>query len=207
MKTKNILLILFVLISFDAFSQLKVGLRVGITSSTIKADDFTAGNYKVETLSGSKVGLQGGLMARLTIVKFFIQPEALISTSGGDVRISDISNGTSKISKQKFTKLDVPVMVGTKLGPLRLQVGPVASIVLNNAREAIDFSSTSMENKYHKATFGYQAGLGLDIKKLAIDLKYEGNLTSIGNGVKIGGENYTFDSRNKQWILGIGIFF
>ena len=210
MKTKHILLLFFLLVNLNAFSQLKIGIRAGLTSSTIKASDFTTsdGHYKVQTLSNQKVGFQGGLMVRLTIASVFIQPEALLSSTGGEVRINDLTNGTSQVNKQKFTKLDVPVMVGSKLGPIRWQLGPVGSVILNKPSEAINFSSTSIENKYHKATFGYQAGLGLDLgKKFAIDLKYEGNLSKLGNGVSIGGNNYKFDSRNRQWVLGVALYF
>jgi opacity protein-like surface antigen len=207
MKTKTIFLILCALISINALSQIKLGVRVGLTSSTIKAGDYTTSNgVHVQTLSNAKIGFQGGLMLRIKIAKLIIQPEALLSSTSGEVRVSDVT--TTTVTKQRFTKLDVPVLIGTKLGPIRLGIGPVASVILNKPSEAIDFSGTSIENKYHKATFGYQVGAGIDLgKKIAIDLKYEGNLSKLGNGVVIGGNNYKFDSRTHQWILGIGIFF
>jgi len=178
-----------------------------MTSSTIKSDDFTTSSgLHVQSVSNAKVGFQGGLLLRIKIAKLIIQPEALLSSTGGEVRVSDAT--TSTVTKQRFTKLDIPVLIGTKLGPIRLGIGPVASVMLNKPADAIDFSGTSVESKYHKATFGYQVGAGIDLgKHIAIDLKYEGNLSKLGNGVVIGGNNYKFDSRTHQWILGLGLFF
>jgi opacity protein-like surface antigen len=207
MKTKTFLFIFSALISLNAFSQIKLGVRVGIMSSTIKADDFTTNSgTHVQTLSNAKIGFQGGLVLRITVAKIFLQPEALLSSTGGEVRVSDVNS--TKVVNQRFTKLDVPVLIGTKLGPIRLGLGPVASVILNKPSDAIDFSGSSIENKYHKATFGYQLGAGFDLgKKIAIDLKYEGNLSKLGNGVVIDNNTYKFDSRTRQWILGIALFF
>jgi len=54
---------------------------------------------------------------------------------------------------------------------------------------------------------GWVLRAGVDLgKRIALDLKYEGNFSKLGNGVVIGGNTYKFDSRNRQWIFGIGIF-
>ena len=208
MKTKILFIILFTSISICAFPQFKLGLRAAITSSTLQADNFTTvDKTTVETIKNAKYGFQGGLIARLSLVGIFIQPELLLSTTGGEVRLTDASKNVKTI-KQTFTKLDIPVIVGTKLGPIRLGVGPVASVILNKPSESIDFSGQSIETKFNKATFGYQLNVGFDLgKKIALDLKYEGNLSRLGNGMKVGGTNYKFDSRNNQFILGLGLFF
>jgi hypothetical protein len=211
MKLKKVFLISFaILLSINTFSQIRLGVRAGLTSSSLRSGDFTTpdGHFQVQTLSNVKVGFQGGLMLQITLFGAFIQPEFLLSSTGGEVVIRDLqAGGTSVVENQKFTKLDIPILVGTKMGPLRLGIGPVASIILNKPSDAIDFSATSIQNKYHKATFGYQLGAGLDIWKLAFDVKYEGNLSRLGNGVTIGSNNYNFDSRNRQWIFAVGLFF
>ncbi len=207
MKTKTFLFLLSALVSLNAFSQIKLGVRLGVMSSSIKASDFTTSSgTHVQTLSNAKIGFQGGLLLRVTVAKIFLQPEALLSSTGGEVRVSNANSTT--IVNQRFTKLDVPVLIGTKLGPIRLGVGPVASVILNKPSDAINFSGSNIEDKYHKATFGYQLGAGFDLgKKFAVDLKYEGNLSKLGNGVVIDNNTYKFDSRTRQWILGIGLFF
>lgn len=209
MKIKVLFLLLFAVICVNSFSQLRLGLRAGLSSSTIKADDFTTsdGRYQVESVSNARVGLQGGLIAQIILGGFFLQPEFLLVYSGGDIRVKDIQQGTNVINTQRFTKLDIPVLVGAKIGPLHVGAGPVASIILSKPSEAFNFSEANVNSKYKNATFGFQAGAGFDLGKITLDLKYEGNLSKLGNGMNIGGENYTFDSRNRQWILAVGLFF
>jgi hypothetical protein len=209
MKTKSVFILIFAFISINAFPQfLKFGVRAALTSSTLMASDFTSSNgIKVETLKNAKFGFQGGVTARITLAGVYIQPELLLSSTAGEVRLTDASNQVQTI-KQSFTKLDIPVIIGPKLGPLRLGVGPVASVILNKPSESLDFSSQSIKSKFNNATFGYQLNLGLDLgKKIALDLKYEGNLSKLGNGMTIGGTNYAFDSRNNQLIFGLALFF
>lgn len=211
MKTKIFFILLFTSLSICAFPQLiKFGVRGAITSSTLKATDFTttgSNGTKVETLKNAKYGFQGGLIARITLVGIFIQPELLLSSTGGEVRLTNITTNQIESIKQTFTKLDIPVIVGTKLGPFRMGVGPVASIILNKPSETLTVLSQNVETKFNKATFGYQLNVGLDLgKKIALDLKYEGNLSRLGNGMTIGGNPYKFDSRNNQFILGLALF-
>jgi hypothetical protein len=208
MKKTSLILIVLLFLAWSAQSQVKFGVRAGLTSSSISASDLTVpGAYKIETLSNATVGFQFGLLSRIQISSFFIQPELLLSTSGGSVKVYDlaVSNDPGVIKDQKFTKLDIPVLLGTKMGPIRLGIGPVASMVLNSKSELTDYHNFG--NKFKTATFGYQVGLGLDIWKLAIDLKYEGNLSQLGDNVTIGGASYKFDSRAHQFILGVGLFF
>lgn len=205
MKPKSLIIIVFALLSVNAFSQIKFGIRAGLSSSSISASSVSDANYQISSLSSAKVGFQGGVMLQISAWKVFLQPEMLLSSTGGEIQVKDAT--ATKIINQKFTKLDVPVIVGKKFGPLRLGLGPVASVMLSKPSDAVDFSGTSVQNKFHNATFGYQLDLGLDIWKLAFDVKYEGNLSSLGNGVNIGSNTYKFDSRNSQWIFGVGLFF
>jgi len=204
MKLKVVLLFVLALFSLSAFCQFKLGVRAGLTSSSIKASDITAGNVQVSTLSNAKLGFQGGLILQIAVAGMYLQPEMLLSSTGGQVQVKDVNS--TVVMNQRFTKLDIPVIIGEKIGPLRLGLGPVASIVLNKPNDAINFSSTSVESKYHHATFGYQFDVGLDIWKLAFDVKYEGNLSYLGNGINVGGTNYKFDSRNHQFIFGVALF-
>jgi hypothetical protein len=49
-------------------------------------------------------------------------------------------------------------------------------------------------------TFGYQAGIGLDIGNLVLDLKYEGGMTNSINGFA----EVPTDQRQNQLILSMG---
>ena len=213
MKIKAIVFFLCAFLSVNAFSQFRLGVTAKLTSSTIKASDIVVispqdnKKYQVQSLSDAKVGVQAGLVAQIILGGFFIQPEFLLAYTGGAVKVTDITDNISKENAQRFTRLDIPVLIGRKMGPLRLGIGPVASIILSKPSDAWNFSTDNVNSKYKSATFGYQVGAGLDLWKLAIDLKYEGNLSKLGNGVDIGGKKYAFDSRNRQWIFGVSWFF
>ena len=207
MKLKMFIFSVMVLTSINAFSQIKFGVRAGVSSSTIKASDITQGNYQVSSLSNAKVGFHVGLMSQISIFSLYLQPEFLFSSTGGEVQVKDITTGATKVTDQKFNKLDIPVIVGKRFGPARLGLGPVASIILNKPSDVVEPGGTSFASKFNSATFGYQLDLGLDVWKFAFDLKYEGNLSKLGSGVNIGGTERKFDSRNSQFLLSVGLFF
>jgi hypothetical protein len=205
MKTKILFAIVFSFFCIQLFPQFKIGIRGGISSSSIKADDLVDNNIgvKLESLSDAMVGFHFGLVTQAKFMGAYLQPELLFSSTGGKVKLSDI-NG-SRIVDQKFSRIDIPVIVGKTFGPARIGLGPVASFIINSKSELTDIQG--YDDKFKTATIGYQVDLGIDISHLAIDLKYEGNLSKLGDGVNIGTAHYNFDSRGHQFILSIGYFF
>jgi len=215
---KRIFLIALLLVPFYMVSnaQIKFGVKAGLTSTSIKADDVinvsnqTEFDQLIVKGKSANVGFQGGLMGRITIVKMYVQPELLFSSTSGDVEITAIdgANVTTQVREQKFRQLDFPIMVGFKFGPARIQAGPVGSIMLSSDPALDMFNNVDVEEEFNGASWGYQVGVGLDIgKKLTLDLKYEGNLSKVADGVNIGDQNYSFDSRNNQFVANVGIFF
>lgn len=216
---KQFILISLFLIPFSLVSnaQLKFGIKAGITSTSIKVDDFyeidDASDIQELTIKGkdAKIGFQGGVMARLTIFKLYVQPELLFTSSSGEVEVSALlDNGDTytQIRDQKFRQIDFPIMVGYKFGPARFQLGPVGTIVLSTDPSLDGFRDMDYKEEFNGATWGYQVGVGLDLgKKITIDIKYEGNLSKLADGIKIGGETRNFDSRNSQFVASLGFFF
>lgn len=217
MKRLIIILALLLPVTFIANAQLKFGVKGGITSTSIKADDVIKVSDQTEfdelVVKGknANIGFQGGVFARLTIVKLYIQPELLFTSTSGEVEISAIGgtqDGITKVREQEFRQIDFPIMLGYKAGPLRLQAGPVGTIMLSSDPALDMFEDVSVKEEFNGATWGYQVGIGFDLfKKVTIDVKYEGNLSKLADGVNIGEQNYNFDSRNNQFVANIGIFF
>jgi len=221
MKRLALLISTILVVSLAANAQfLRFGVKGGVSSSTVKIDktEFSTINdaktFVVEQ-GGSKMGLHFGLFGRVQVLGYYVQPELLFTQSKGEVVLTDITNSDSPIKSirdQKFNKIDIPVMVGWKIGPARLGLGPVASVMLSEQDglkdELADATNETVTSSFKNATFGYQVGAGLDILKFAtLDVKYEGNLSKLGEGVNIAGKPYTFDQRNPQWIFSLGIFF
>ncbi len=214
---KRLILITLLIIPFSIVSnaQIKFGIKAGITSTSIKVDEVIdiddASDIDELAIKGmnSKIGFQGGIFSRITIAKLYVQPELLFTSTSGEVEITEFLASGEQIpiiKEQEFKQIDIPIMLGYKFGPARIQAGPIASIVIDSKSVLVDYDN--YEEEFNGATWGYQVGVGLDIgKKLTIDVKYEGNLSKLANGVKIGNETLDFDSRNSQFVASLGIFF
>lgn len=217
MKRLFIFLICLAAINISANAQIKFGAKIGLTSTSIKLDETidNVSNSEFDQLvvkgTNAKVGFQGGIFTRITILKLYIQPELLFTSTSGEVEITSIGgaqDGITKVKDQKFRQIDFPIMIGYKAGPLRLQAGPVGTIILSSDPALDMFENVEVEEEFNGATWGYQVGIGFDLfKKVTIDIKYEGSLSKLADGVSIGDKSYNFDSRNNQFVASLGFFF
>jgi len=198
-------LFLFLLVSV-ASAQISFGPKVGISQSKVRVDEtFTVdGNTFNYSTEDAAVGFHIGAFTRLELGSVFVQPELLFTSSGGKVLVES-DNLVDDIRTLRYNKLDLPVMGGFKFAKfLRVQVGPVFSLLLTDDARDVDVAD-QVETSYNNAVIGYQAGIGLDLgKKLYIDLKYEGNLSKLGESVEVGDNTFDTDLRNTQLILSVG---
>lgn len=206
MKKLTIIGLIAFMFAASAESQFRMGLRGGINTAYFSATELRTDDYKFETLNDASIGFHGGVMMQLNFFGMFIQPELLFSSLTSDVRVRDLDQGAFQaVKEQSYNKLDFPVLVGRRFGPARVGLGPVGTIMLSTKSELNEFG---LEEQFNSATFGYQIGAGLDLfDRLALDLKYEGSLSKLGSGVKIAGQEREFDSRARQFIVSLGIFF
>jgi hypothetical protein len=210
---KLLTIVLIALISIPVFSQLKFGLKAGVSTTslsmlTLKTVTSGTTTYTVDALTAAKYGFHGGLFMRLTLLGIFVQPELLFSTRSNEYTVKNVTAATpAQVIKQNFNKLDIPVMVGFKLGPLRLNAGPAASLLINTPKELI--SNPDFKNMYSRMTIGYQAGVGLDIlKTLTFDIRYEGSLKKYQNQIQnLAGTNFNLDDRANAFLLSVGLMF
>jgi hypothetical protein len=212
MMKKLLLFVLAAFIAMPAFSQINFGLKAGLSTTSITMADvktIASGgtSYTVEKLKGANYGFHGGLFVRLGISKLYIQPELLFSNRTNEYTVSNLATVTDSIVKQKFNKLEIPVMVGIKFGPLRINAGPSAALLINTPADLI--KDPDFKTIYSKMTFGYQAGIGVDLlKKLTIDLRYEGSLTKYQNQIEnLLGTTVALDDRPNAFLLSVGIIF
>lgn len=203
---KFIVVILALVLAAPLFSQVKFGLKAGASTDFTFTDQTLEGTDVEVTLTSAKEaewGFQGGVFMRATIAGFYIQPELLLATATNSITYEDVENGgVPVIYNQKFNKLNIPILFGFKLGPVRLNAGPAASVMLTDPEEIIQGAT------YKRATFGYQAGVGFDfLKRLTFDLRYEGNLNQFGDEIVIAGETFTLDDRTGAILVQVGVIF
>lgn len=203
---KRLLFILLaVLIGLPAFSQINLGLKVGATTTTVPTYDIADGTNNIEALKDAAWGFQFGAFLRLGLKSIYLQPEVVFATNTYEYNVTTIS-GTEPL-KQSYNRLEVPVLLGIKLGFLHINAGPSATVQIGSPKALID--DPQFEEMYRGATFGYQAGIGIDIlKKLVIDARYNGSLSGkFGDEVTIGTQTFTLDSRQPSFTISVGLMF
>ena len=208
MQKKIVTLVVLLAFSLGGYAQVfQMGLRAGINRADVTADELLEWDNDLEqkiTSGADDYGYHLGLYTRFKLMGLYIQPEALFTKLNTEVLIDEYENGVptgTDNARIAYTRLDFPIMLGLKLGPLRMNAGPVASRVITNESEGIDIN-------FQDGTFwGYQAGIGFDVWKLLIDLKYEDGFNSQTSTMTFAGRQFDVDSRTSQLILSLGYRF
>jgi hypothetical protein len=190
------------LVGLSANAQLiAFGLKGGVNSQVEKPKDIlvmadTAFNFGVKNF---KFGTQFGAYLRLGN-KIFIQPEILLNSNKTDYKVSDGHLGEI-VKTERYQNLDMPILVGFKVGFIRVNAGPVGHYFLNSNSELTDFKGYS--ERFKKMTWGYQAGITIGTGRISADIRYEGNFSNAGNQVNFYGQSYSFANTPSRLIVGI----
>jgi hypothetical protein len=212
---KRILILMAVLFSVQ-YVNAQFGIRAGLNSTATQIDEILQNadgldEYKVSAAE-ARVGFHFGLMGRINLGNLYVAPELLFSSINSQMNVEDLINGGTKLADQSYKKIDVPILVGRKFGPdgfaLRLEVGPVASFMLSSESSLTEITKEEVKEDVKTATWGFQVGVGVDLfEKIGVGVRYEGGLSSLGEGVTIAGKQQTFDARTQQWILSLAYYF
>ncbi len=208
---KKSFFVLFMMISTLSFSQFEMGLRAGVSSTDLSPESILiidGGNSTEISITEAKYGFHLGLYTRISIANIFVEPSFLFNSNRVDYNLEEQIFDTgiiSSIGSETYNNLDIPLMIGMKIGFLRIQGGPVAHIFINSTSELTEISGYSQ--KFQDATYGIQGGLGLDIGKIRLDLNYETNLSKFGGDIDINGNVFQFDQRPTRLIASVGFRF
>ena len=189
----------------------KYGIRGGISTPDIKPSDVDSirivegtNTFKLK-LTDANYGFHVGAWGRFTFSKIYIQPELLFNSSKVQYRYGRLNSTIDSVKSETFRNLDIPIMVGTKLGSFRINAGPVAHIRLSGSSDLTNTAGYS--EKFKSSTWGYQAGIGFDAGAVGIDLRYEGNFDNFGNHITFGGKTYEFSKAPSRFIASVAIAF
>ncbi|WP_347159686.1 porin family protein [Pontibacter chitinilyticus] len=197
---KKTILFMFLLLTtaFVAKAQVfTLGIKAGVSSSSIDVKNIE--NNLTQFKEGDNItGYHAGAFLRLNAGKVFLQPEGLFTYTGGKVEYSDDPNTTDlHVEKFKFTRLDVPLLLGYKLfNVVHVNAGPVASVLLNGK-----FEGDKIDQYLNNAEWGWQAGIGLDIGNLVADLRYQ----TVKSDYAADAQQNSFDIHNGQIMLSLGL--
>ena len=206
MMKKIIVIIVVALISFPVFSQIDFGIKVGAAATTVPTYNFSTGTSNIEAVENSQWGFEAGVFLRIALAGIYIQPEVSFASTSFDYTVSSTGVTPSEVA-QTFNRLSIPVLVGFHLGPLRLNAGPSASIMIGSPENLLN--DPNFDQMYKSALWGYQAGIGIDVlKHLTLDARYAGGFgESSGDAVTIGGQTFKLDYGQSSFILSVGFKF
>ena len=165
----------FLMLCFFASAQVlpsvQFGLKAGANFSKFDSDNTFS--------SENRAGFYGGVWARFGAAGIHFQPELYVSGKKANL----ISDATGEVNKVGFTSLDVPLLVGTKIGALgvgvRLNTGPMFSLILDENQSFGQAAGNVFRANFKNQAFAWQFGAGLDIKKLSVDARYELGLSKL----------------------------
>ncbi len=177
--------------AISAKAQFSLGVKGGVNFSKINTD-----NLKESTTTG----YQAGLFARIGS-GIYLQPELYLGSKGGQFDFNTNNNTSVTTGKVTFTTLNVPLLLGESFGlknlNFRVMAGPIYSYYLNRSDNFTANINAAYADfgKYNNSTLGFQAGAGVDVASLTLDLRYEGGLTKLSD---------TYGQRPSLWALSVG---
>lgn len=200
---KNLLFVIAMLfIAHTAQAQFSFGIKGGMNTQTNKPQDIIVGggdtsfNFGVEKL---KFGTQFGLYARFG-EKVFFQPELIFNSNKTDYKIGESSVG-EVIKNERYQHLDLPLLLGFTLGPVRVHGGPVGHYFLSSKSELTDFDGYAA--RWKQMTWGWQAGLTIGTGRISADIRYEGNFNKQGDHITFFGDEYHFSNTPARLMVGV----
>ena len=209
------LMIMIVLVTFylESNAQTKVGIKAGINTVDIAKDELTVfdadGREKLKLkIDDANYGINIGIYLLAKSKRLYIQPELIYNSNSTDFRI-DTTGGAGgyldRVFNEKYQKLDIPIMMGFRFDFFRIGAGPVGHFNLNSTSDLFDIPGYKQD--FSSLELGYQAGIGIDLSAINIDLRYEGNIDRYGSHFRFFGEKIPFSERASRFIGTIGISF
>ncbi|MFZ4520178.1 MAG: porin family protein [Bacteroidales bacterium] len=205
---KTIILLAFVIAALldpkESNAQFAFGLKAGYNASSLSTN--------IDTIkSNMSSGFHAGAFARIG-KKVHLQPEFYYTLSGGTFQI-----GTNTLTdwKQKVTigTLDIPLLIGftiidSKTVKWRIMVGPEASFVVNSKVENLNLTGPLEKADLRTTNWFIQAGTGIDLLFMTLDLRYQTGLNSLINDVTTPANGYTtpypVNSKSNLFVVSLG---
>jgi len=199
---KSILFFAVVLVGATAFAQSGSGFGIKAGVNFNKNGDLigTVGDAAQNIVEGAegKTGYHVGVFGKLDFPKIYLRPELIYTRTKSTYSLDGAD------SDYDVSKLDLPVLLGYKIvGPLHLFAGPAFQYTLSN-----DLSDVQIEDVENDFTVGLHAGVGVNLGKLGLDVRYERGFSE--NEANFIGNNITdisgrVDSRPSQVIFSASL--
>ena len=103
----------------------------------------------------------------------------------------------------EISKIDTPLLIGVEvIGPISVFAGPSFQYILDNKLKGIDLQK--VEDEF---TVGLNIGVGLQLGRLGLDVRYERGLNSNEAEFTSNNTSFRLDTRPEQLIFNISYSF
>jgi hypothetical protein len=205
MKKIFLVLAVFSLTATAATAQpIRLGVKAGLTmlSTDVKGEGAISDSWN--EFRSKDIGWNVGLMARinLPLTNLYVQPELLYNHANYRFTQKNplFSGSTGQTVTERLTHgtIELPVLLGFKVLFLNAQLGP--TFTLANLTDGEVY-------KIKTADVGFQAGLGLTLKKVTIDLRYQGYFAKKWNDIGLFDVTQKLKANDGYLGLSVGYFF
>lgn len=213
---KIIILSLLVILSTTGYSQgVKWGPRIGMSSTQLSPNQLVVTNQAgLDSLTldieDAQFGYNAGLFLRIeTKKKFFIHTELHFSTNTVKYQLDELNSLTpfQEIASETYYDLNLPFHLGLKFGPkivsFRLQGGAIISKTIGGSTTMGDIIEDYTQ-AFEDLNVGWQMGVGLDIWKITLDVRYEGDFGKYASHMEFFGNDVEFEDRERQLKFSLG---
>ena len=159
------------------------------------------GNNAENLISGAdgKAGFHVGIWTKVDVLGLYIRPELIYTQLNNSYNNSSFNVNTDF----KTNKIDIPILIGAKIaGPLHIFGGPSFQYITNSSFSQDIFINVEKQD----FTAGLQLGLGLELGKLGLDVRWEKGFDNDVDG-ELATTRIKVDNRPNQIIFGLSYRF
>lgn len=188
---------LLLLSASSALAQFSKGLTAGyhLTDLSIRFNPLIDPTF-IPMASG-RGGFHAGGYTRASAGLLYLQPQVWLTGLNQQLLLQD-GSVTPTVVDWSMLRLDFPLEVGVKLGPLFGFLAPVYSLALSESG-GLGLVQTGT------GSWGGQVGLGLKLGPVQASLRYEGSLSAFGESITVGGIDIATDNRMTQFIGSVAV--
>ncbi len=207
-KHLKITCFLLILHSQSGISQFEFGLKAGMSSYELANNTLSVvqGNERLDwTIKTARYGHHFGVYSRVKILALYFEPALMFHTNAMTYTLEEYSNQqqiSKTIRNATYRHLDIPAILGLKMGFFRLQTGAVGHFFINELSDLTETSGYS--KKLDDATISWLAGAGIDVWRLRLDVNYEGPMHVFGESISVAGQTLEFSKNPGRILLTLG---
>lgn len=208
---RNILYLFLLFSASNLTAQVSLGLKGGVSriisqpKPLVLYSENQNPDYTI-SLQSPGIGWNGGAFLQIKAGHFFLQPEALYSFHVSKYDFTNHSSpGDPVLFKESTQQMDFILLTGFTASVLRIGIGPVLHMDLNSQPAFLDIRDLS--ESIEKFRWGLQTGIGLDLWKVHIGLRYEVNFDNLGSHFRYKGKQVDFGVKESTVFASLGFSF